>query len=118
MILLFIKGIGTGLLFAFSFGPSFFANINASMSRGFGAGAMVVAGISLTDSTYTLLSIFGLSTLLEDPSVQFWVTIVGGLMILTFGFINFLKPAPSSDQKVKPQESNYFIFFTQGLLIK
>lgn len=96
MIVLFFKGILAGLLFAVSFGPAFFANISASMSRGFLAGAMVVIGISLTDISFILLSIFGLATFLNDPTIQFWITLIGGLIIIAFGAMNILRPISAS----------------------
>ncbi len=117
MITIFFKGIVTGLLFVFSFGPAFFANISASMSRGFSAGAMVVVGVSLTDISFALLSIFGLASFLDNPTMQFWITLTGGLVVITFGIISVLRPPSSSFRQVTSEKKDHHLFFLQGMLI-
>ena len=58
----FLHGVAFGALFVLTIGPTFFAILQSSLSRGFTAGVMTALGISICDISYATLASLGLSS--------------------------------------------------------
>ena len=116
MLLVYLKGLAAGILAGISFGPAFFANVNASISRGFKAGMLLAIGISITDTSYAMISVYGLSGAFQSETVTFWVSLIGGIVIIVFGALNFRKPIQGSRSTAMTKRGLIKYFF-QGILI-
>lgn len=85
-----IKGIGFGLLIAVLLGPVFFALIQTSITKGFGAGAGMAVGIALSDAFCVAISFLGLMQVVQGPVALRWIGIIGGLFMLIYGIVLLL----------------------------
>lgn len=79
-----VDGILLGLLISILIGPVFFLLINTSMRFGFRAAMILEIGILASDVSYILLAWFGLGNFMLDPTFQYWMGIVGGILVLGF----------------------------------
>ena len=99
MILSLLKGMLWGLPFIFAVGPSFFAILYTSMSKGFYSGMQFALGIFLSDTMLLLLSYFGIAQFIqEDSKLQIILGFIGALFLLFYGFYSFLKTKSYSKQ--------------------
>ncbi len=99
MILSLLKGMLWGLPFIFAVGPSFFAILHTSMSKGFYSGMQFALGIFLSDTMLLLLSYFGIAQFIqEDSKLQIILGFIGALFLLFYGFYSFLKTKSYSKQ--------------------
>lgn len=87
----YYKGLLLGLIFIVSFGPIFFALLETSINRGFAAAASMATGTMLSDVLYILVAFVGVSTLFENSRFKFWMGICGGILLIIFGIVYFLK---------------------------
>src|SRR5690606_2046297 len=98
------NGILFGLLLTIFIGPVFFALIQTSIERGFYAGVFMAIGIALSDTIYVSISYFGISQLVSTESVNLWLGLAGGFIMIGFGVASLLKPVRAPEfQGVKVQ---------------
>ncbi len=95
------KGFALGLFLAFSFGPAFFALINTGIKNGFRAAAFLAIGIFLSDVvlvllTFVLLSL-GASAYLSEPKNQSFIGVIGGIVLIIYGLLNFYNKPPKTE---------------------
>ena len=80
-----------GTLLAFTIGPVFFVLLETAITKGFRAAVAFDAGVLLADATFILIVYFTTSSLLreikDDPKLFF----VGGLIMMAYGIISFIK---------------------------
>jgi threonine/homoserine/homoserine lactone efflux protein len=95
------EGILLGLVLAFSFGPGFFALINTGIKSGFKQGAALAIGIVASDLFLVLLIFvllsFGASGMLSDPKNQAFIGVIGGIVLIIYGSINFYSKTPKTE---------------------
>lgn len=94
------NGVLLGLLLAVLIGPSFFALIQTSISKGFVSGIFMAIGIALSDSLYIVITYLGISQILNNESIHLWLGLSGGFILMAFGAYSIVKPIP--DLTVKP----------------
>jgi threonine/homoserine/homoserine lactone efflux protein len=99
------EGILLGLVLAFSFGPGFFALINTGIKSGFRQGAALAIGIVCSDLflvllIYILLS-FGASGILSNPKNQSFIGVIGGIVLIIYGSINFYHKTPKTETQAE-----------------
>src|SRR5687768_9840180 len=80
-----LNGVISGLVLALLIGPVFFAIIQTSIERGFGSGALVALGVSLSDAFYITLTYFGVYQLFDNGSFREYLAYFGGMVLLVFG---------------------------------
>lgn len=80
-----VNGVISGLLLAFLIGPVFFSILQTSVERGFGSGAMVAVGVSLSDAFYIAITYMGVSQWINDGGVRQYLGYFGGMVLLLFG---------------------------------
>jgi len=98
------NGILFGLLLTIFIGPVFFALIQTSIERGFYAGVFMAIGIALSDTIYVSISYFGISQLVSTESVNLWLGLAGGFIMIGFGVASLFKPVRAPEvQGVKVQ---------------
>lgn len=66
-------------------GPLLTVNITETARRGFVAGPVVVAGHAVAEVGVVLLIYFGLTQLLTDPDVFYWIAVIGGIALILMG---------------------------------
>lgn len=90
-----LNGIQFGIVLAFLVGPVFFTIIQTSVEKGFWNGALVAAGVSLSDILYVTICYFGLFQFLNDPSSRKNMAYIGGGILIVFGLYHLLIKARS-----------------------
>ncbi|MCZ6899579.1 MAG: LysE family transporter, partial [Bacteroidetes bacterium] len=89
-----LNGVLFGLLLAIIIGPVFFALIQTSLEKGFAAGAFLAIGVSVSDSTWVILSYLGVSRILQNQDYVNIAAVLGGIILLSFGLYTFFKKIP------------------------
>lgn len=104
MLSLIYQGIIIVILLTFSFGPAFFATINAGIKYGYKQGSLLVLGIVLSDlfvcSIIVLLLHLGTINLLQSEEAQTFSGILGGIILIVFGAFYFKKHITISDETI------------------
>jgi len=99
---LVLKGIGFGIILALSIGPVFFSLIQTSIEKGFFAGFLMALGISACDTSFVVLSYLGFSTIIIAPNYEYYLGMIGGIILIVLGFYSFLKkPTIKSPVKLR-----------------
>jgi len=108
-----LTAIPLGFFLSFMIGPVFFVLLETSVVKGFRAAFVFDLGVVLADVIFILIAYFSSYRLIEsikdDPSLF----IFGGLVMLTYGIISFVKtkkPKKNIDPE-DPEElakNNYF----------
>ena len=116
------QGVVIVMILTFSFGPAFFALINAGIREGYKHGAMLAIGIVLSDlflSVFiSILIYFGLGSALNSAKAQDISSVVGGAILLIFGLTYFLKKSFKADDKEEAvTQSTAFFLISKGFLL-
>jgi threonine/homoserine/homoserine lactone efflux protein len=90
----FLQGLGLGLILQISVGPVCVAVLHTGLSRGFGHAWAMAWGAVLVDAAYILLSVLGVSTLLQIEALRRIVGLLGALLLAYFGLRYLRAPAP------------------------
>ncbi|MGC1240918.1 MAG: LysE family transporter [Chryseosolibacter sp.] len=80
-----LNGIISGIVLALLIGPVFFTILQTSIERGFGSGALVAIGVSLSDAFYITLTYLGVYRLFDNGTFREYLAYFGGVVLLTFG---------------------------------
>ena len=98
------EGLILGLVLAFSFGPGFFALLNTGITFGFKPAASLAVGIFLSDLALVILIFvllaFGAQGFLSNPKSQSFIGVVGGIVLIVYGSMNFYSKPPKTDAQV------------------
>lgn len=111
----FLNGLAFGLIFIFSIGPAFFLLIQTSLEKGFRKAAFMALGISLGDILFVLMILKGVVSLLEEPPIRFWASIVGVSLLIVFGLYTFFKPPRISLRHEQHSPEGFMRSFFAGL---
>lgn len=80
-----LNGVISGIVLAFLIGPVFFTILQTSIERGFGSGALVAVGVTLSDAFYISVAYMGIYQFFEQGSFQEYLAYFGGIVLLIFG---------------------------------
>jgi threonine/homoserine/homoserine lactone efflux protein len=117
-----ITGIPLGIFLSFLVGPVFFVLLETSAVKGFRAAFVFDLGVVLADILFIAVAYFSsyrlIQTIKNDPAIF----IFGGIMMLTYGIISFLKLKKVSkkvdeiavDELIK---KNYLGLFFKGFFL-
>lgn len=119
-----ISAIPWGILLAFTIGPVFFVLLETSILKGFRAAMVFDLGVVFGDIVFILIAYFSTSALLEKLKDDPGLFIFGGIIMISFGIISFLKDkkdflkkkAEDIDIDVIPQK-NYLRLFVKGFFL-
>ena len=95
-----VKGIGFGVTLSFVAGPAMFALIQTSLTNGFKAGVHLALGISLSDIVMVFLTLFGISSLMDNPQSKIVLSIVGGVVMVVFGVFTYMRKTVKKDSAI------------------
>lgn len=114
--------IPLGFLLAFLIGPVFFVLLETAAIKGFRAALAVDLGVILADVVFILIAYFSTNKLLEKIKDDPALFIFGGVLLLTYGVISFVKERKNYN-KVRDtsveiiNKHNYFMLFIKGFLL-
>ncbi len=115
---IFYTGVIYGLFLAILIGPVFFALIRTSIDNGFKSGIFLALGIAISDTFAASVVYLGIKDFTENTSFQSAMGIVGGIIMLIFGLIPFLKKRKIDygiDEKKKSKY--YFLYTLEGIIL-
>jgi threonine/homoserine/homoserine lactone efflux protein len=115
-------GIKMGFLLAILVGPLFFALVQTGVEEGFRAGAMVGAGIWVSDASFVVLVYSGLSyirQIVEGEAFTVTVGIGGSIILVVFGLGALLvkPPAFQLGSSNPTRHTPYYKLWLRGFLI-
>ena len=89
----FLQGLGLGLILQISVGPVCVAVLHTGLHRGFGHAWAMAWGAVLVDTAYIVLSVLGVSALLQIEAARWAVGLAGALLLAYFGLRYLRMPA-------------------------
>jgi threonine/homoserine/homoserine lactone efflux protein len=125
MILLkdILSAIPLGFFLSFMIGPVFFVLLETSVVKGFRAAVVFDLGVVLADIIFILIAFFSSYRLIQSIKNDPALFIFGGLVMLTYGIISFVKNKKESKKsidEIDPKElakTNYFSLFIKGFFL-
>ncbi len=119
---LLIDGVKVGLILCFLIGPIFFALIQTGVEEGFRAGAMVGAGIWVSDFLFMVATYSGVTyidRIIHWDNFPIVLGLGGSIILILFGLGAVLKPpAFHYLERTRAQRtSSYFSLWLKGFLI-
>ncbi len=109
----FLEGLGFGLILQISVGPVCLAVLHKGLTQGFGHAFAMVWGAALVDALYIVLSVFGVSALLQIGPARVAVGLAGALLLLYFG-LRYLR-APAATAQAEHRDESPFQSFVYGV---
>jgi len=117
-----LSAILPGIVLSFMIGPVFFVLLETSVVKGIKAAIIFDLGVILADIVFILIAYLGsyrlIETIKDDPALF----IFGGLVLLSYGIITFLKHKKGSknldpENPVELARTNYFGLFVKGFFL-
>jgi threonine/homoserine/homoserine lactone efflux protein len=118
-----ISAIPLGFFLSFMIGPVFFVLLETSVVKGFKAAIIFDLGVVLADIIFILIAYFSSYRLIQSIKDDPALFIFGGLVMLTYGIISFVKNRNESKKdfdEEDPKElekNNYFSLFIKGFFL-
>ncbi|MEY2630340.1 MAG: hypothetical protein RLZZ469_1237 [Bacteroidota bacterium] len=118
-----LSAIPLGFFLSFMIGPVFFVLLETSVVKGFRAAVMFDLGVVLADIIFILIAFFSSYRLIQSIKDDPALFIFGGLVMLTYGIISFIKNKKESKKnidEIDPKElakTNYFSLFIKGFFL-
>jgi len=117
-----LAAIPFGIILAFTIGPVFFVLLETSATKGFKSALIFDCGVMLADILFIFVAFYSTNRLLEkvkdDPSFL----IFGGVLLVTYGIISFVKTSKSFREIVREYhkveiKKGYGKLFLKGFLL-
>lgn len=117
-----LAAIPFGFILAFTIGPVFFVLLETSATKGFKSALIFDCGVMLADILFIIIAFYSTNKLLEkvkdDPSFL----IFGGVLLVTYGIISFIKTSKSFREIVREYhkveiKKGYGKLFLKGFLL-
>lgn len=117
-----LAAVPWGFFLAFVIGPVFFILLETSVVKGFRAAVIFDLGVVLADVIFIIIAYFSSYRLIESIKDDPALFIFGGLVMLTYGIISFIKnkKAKKNIDLEDPKElakKNYFSLFVKGFFL-
>ena len=117
-----LAAIPLGFFLSFMIGPVFFVLLETSVVKGFRAALVFDLGVVLADVIFILIAYFSSYRLIESIKDDPALFVFGGLVMLTYGIISFLKikkPKKNIDPEdpVELAKKNYLNLFVKGFFL-
>ena len=119
------QGAVLGFTVALVLGPAFFALLQTSIHRGFNKGVHLAIGIIISDAMLVALSMLGILQVVNEPKNQVLVGVLGGGVLLIFGFYNTFRKYDFSHSEdnaideinIKMKKPNSFLYIIKGFVL-
>ena len=114
----FVNGLIFGFIFLLIVGPAFFALIQTSIQQGFRRAIFLALGISVSDTFYVVIVLLGLSTMLQDENIEFWLAVFGSIALVAYAIYSWFKsPKVGEEEDPEGNQKSYAKNFLKGLLL-
>lgn len=118
-----LAAIPFGIILAFTIGPVFFVLLETSATKGFTCALIFDLGVIVADIVFILLAFFSTSKLLDKIKDDPNFLVFGGVILITYGIISFIKTSRSfrsivrEYQNVEMNQRDYGKLFLKGFLL-
>ncbi len=117
-----IAAIPFGILLAFTIGPVFFVLLETSATKGFRSAFIFDCGVILADILFIIVAFFSTSNLLDKIKDDPNFLIFGGVLLVAYGLISFIKTSKSFREIVREYhkieiKKGYGRLFLKGFLL-
>ena len=118
-----LTAIPLGIFLSFLIGPVFFVLLETSAVKGFRAALVFDLGVVFADIVFILIAYFSSYKLIESLKNDPAIFIFGGILMLTYGIISFVKlrklKNEVSEEEIEFvfQKKNYSALFIKGFLL-
>ena len=118
-----LTAIPLGIFLSFLIGPVFFVLLETSAVKGFRAAFVFDLGVVLADVFFILIAYFSSYRLIQSLKNDPAIFIFGGILMLTYGLISFIKlrkitsKVNEDDVEIVFQKKNYRAIFIKGFLL-
>jgi len=110
--------IPLGFFLSFMIGPVFFVLLETSAIRGFRAAIVFDLGVIIADALFLTIAYFSSFQLLENLSNQPGLYVFGGVILLIYGIMTFVKKPPKKlEPNIRSNKSDYLSLFIKGFLL-
>lgn len=96
-----LAAIPFGVFLAFTIGPVFFVLLETSATKGFKSALIFDFGVIFADIIFILLALYSTNNLIDKIKDDPNFLIFGGVILLVYGFISFIKTSKSFRSIVK-----------------
>ena len=117
-----LAAIPFGIVLAFTIGPVFFVLLETSITKGFKSALIFDCGVMLADVIFILVAFFSTSKLLDKIKDDPNFLIFGGVLLVAYGIISFVKTSKSFRDIVREYhkveiKKGYGKLFLKGFLL-
>ena len=118
-----LTAIPLGIFLSFLIGPVFFVLLETSAVKGFRAALVFDLGVVFADIVFILIAYFSSYKLIESLKNDPAIFIFGGILMLTYGIISFIKlnklKNEVSEEEIEFvfQKKDYHALFIKGFLL-
>ncbi|MFI1744726.1 LysE family translocator [Thalassobellus sediminis] len=117
-----LAAIPFGIILAFTIGPVFFVLLETSATKGFKSALIFDCGVMLADVIFILVAFFSTNKLLEKIKDDPNFLIFGGVLLVVYGIISFVKASKSFRDIVREYhkveiKKGYGKLFLKGFLL-
>lgn len=113
----FLNGLLFGLIFIFSLGPAFFSLVQTSIQKGFSKAILLAIGISLSDFTFVVLTLMGITTWLQSDRFKIWVSVVGAIILISYGIYSWFKKPKIYANNLDDKQDKNIKYLIKGFLL-
>lgn len=117
-----LTAIPFGIILAFTIGPVFFVLLETSATKGFKSALIFDSGVILADIIFIIIAFFSTNKLLDKIKDDPNFLVFGGVLLVTYGVISFIKTAKSFRNILKEYhkvelKKGYGKLFLKGFLL-
>nr|WP_321245350.1 LysE family transporter [uncultured Psychroserpens sp.] len=118
-----LAAIPFGIILAFTIGPVFFVLLETSATKGFKSALIFDFGVILADIVFILLAFYSTNKLVDKLKDDPNFVIFGGVLLVTYGIISFVKTSKSfrsivrEYHKVEIEKNAFGKLFIKGFLL-
>ena len=117
-----IRAVPFGVILAFPIGPVFFVLLETSVTKGFKSALIFDLGVMFADIVFIIVAFFSTNKLLDKIKDDPNFLVFGGVLLVVYGFISFIKTSKSFRDIVKEYhridiQKKYGKLFLKGFLL-
>lgn len=113
----FGAGLLTGAIMSLMLGTVFFAILNNSIRLGYKKGVSISIGVILSDLIYISVCLFGSHYIPVFKQYEFWVKIIGGLLVIAMGIFQIINKSETTKIKSYSKAGSITFFVSQGFVL-
>ena len=118
-----LTAIPFGIILAFTIGPVFFVLLETSATKGFTSALVFDLGVIFADIVFIMLIFMSTDTLLDKIKDDPKLLVFGGVLLIVYGLISFIKISKSfrsivrEHHKIHLPKKDYGKLFVKGFLL-